>query len=163
MIAEFGFRGEKVFVIGNHFNSKGGDTSLWAAQQPPKFGSESRRTQIADAVNDFVQGMLIRYPDANVIVTGDFNDFNDSRALKVLEGTQLKNLANVIGESGEPLVGANDQYTYNYGGNSQALDFILASPNLLKKNPQIEILHINTDYMLQVADHDPIISKYSFD
>ena len=163
LIAEFGFRGEKVFVIGNHFNSKGGDTSLWAAQQPPKFGSESRRTQIADAVNDFVQGMLIRYPDANVIVTGDFNDFNDSRALKVLEGTQLKNLANVIGESGEPLVEANDQYTYNYGGNSQALDFILASPNLLKKNPQIEILHINTDYMLQVADHDPIISKYSFD
>lgn len=160
--AEFMFRGEQVFVVGNHFNSKRGDTSLWSASQPPVFGSEGRRTDMADTVSEFVQEILVRKPGANIAVMGDFNDFNETRALKSLEGTWLKNLANVTGDDGLPLVDPNDQYTYNFGGNSQPLDFILVSEGLQRKNPELHIVHLNSDYMLQISDHDPVVSRFDF-
>ncbi|SMF68012.1 5'-nucleotidase C-terminal domain-containing protein [Pseudobacteriovorax antillogorgiicola] len=164
LVAEFTFKGERIFVIGNHFNSKGGDTSLWSADQPPVLGSSDRRSKIADVVNDFVELILRSDKNANVIVTGDFNDFNESRAMQVLEGGgALKNLANVKKANGEPIIQPNDVYTYNYGGNSQPLDFILVSPALLRRQPEVDALHINTDFMGQVADHDPVISRFTFD
>ncbi|NRA63938.1 MAG: hypothetical protein HRU19_05610 [Pseudobacteriovorax sp.] len=160
--AEFTFQGEKVFVIGNHFNSKGGDTSLWSAAQPPVLRSEDRRSNIAATVNDFTSLILQRIPDANIIVTGDFNDFDNSRALNRLEGSTMKNLANYVADDGFALIKKNDQYTYNFGGNSQPLDFILVSENMLKKSPELAILHINSDYMLQISDHDPVVSRFDF-
>ncbi len=163
LVAEFLFKGEKIIVIGNHFNSKGSDTSLWAANQPPQFKSESKRTKIAALVNNFATQILNKDSEANVIILGDFNDFNESRPLKTLEGSNLENLANVKDSDGQPLVLPNDQYTYNFGGNSQPLDFIIVSENLItKKDPKLEIIHINTDYMGQVSDHDPIIASFEF-
>ncbi len=35
LAGEFEFRGETFFVIGNHFNSKGGDDPLFGRFQPP--------------------------------------------------------------------------------------------------------------------------------
>ena len=78
-----------------------------------------------------------------------------------LEAQQLKNIFNVIGADGKPLMNPNDQYTYNYGGNSQPLDFILTSGNMLTLDPKVEAIHINTDYMWQVADHDPVIAQFT--
>jgi hypothetical protein len=162
LVAEFEFAGEQIFVIGNHFNSKGGDTSLWAAEQPPYFGSERERSAMASRINDFTEMLLTRNPRANIVVVGDFNDFDKSQALKILQGETLTNLMHVLDASGEPLVPVNDRYSYNYGGNSQALDFVLTSRNLLEMSPEMDVVHINTDYMGQVADHDPVVSRFSF-
>ncbi|MFW7379244.1 MAG: endonuclease/exonuclease/phosphatase family protein [Oligoflexus sp.] len=162
LIVEFLFEGERVFVVGNHLNSKLGDTSLWDAQQPPVFGSEVRRSQMARRLNDYVKLMLRTEPNANIVVVGDFNDFDVSNALRVLEGRELKNLMHVLGENGQPLVAPQDRYTYNFGGNSQPIDFILASYPLLQRRPEVEVLHINTDYMAQIADHDPVIARFDF-
>lgn len=160
LIAEFEFNGEPVFVIGNHFNSKGGDTSMWSASQPSIRHSEVRRSRLAEAIHDYCEQILNLRPNANIVVLGDFNDFYESLAMKTLEGRSLYNLIKQNDDSGEPLVPWNDRYTYNYNGNSQTLDFIFTSENLVNSNPKFEIIHINTNFMGQVADHDPIIAQF---
>ncbi|MGO4424828.1 endonuclease/exonuclease/phosphatase, partial [Streptomyces sp. MCAF7] len=51
LAGQFSFRGRPVFVIANHFNSKGGDQGLDSRFQPPARGSEAQRTGQAEAVN----------------------------------------------------------------------------------------------------------------
>ena len=155
LVAEFTFKGKKVFVIGNHFNSKGGDSPVFGAMQPPFRSSEYRRSEIALQVHRFVAGLVRVDPKALVVVLGDFNDFHDSRVLTALKGAILKNLV----EDCDP----KERYTYNYGGNSQALDHIFISNELYNSyQPDIDILHINTDFMGQVSDHDPMLASFNF-
>jgi predicted extracellular nuclease len=64
LAAEFVFNGKKLFVIANHFNSKGRDQPLYGKIQPA-----------AQAVLNFTRRILEAEPNANEIVLGDFNDF----------------------------------------------------------------------------------------
>ena len=162
IVAQFTFKGEPVYVIGNHFNSKGGDSSMWGANQPPVFRSEHKRIGMADGINDFCELILKHRPNANIVVLGDFNDYGQSLMIKALEDNDLKNLMTHSTPEGIPLVAPEDRYTYNYSGNSQPLDYILVSESLQNREPEMDILHINTDYMFQVSDHDPIIARFKF-
>ncbi len=157
LAAEFTFRGERVIVIANHFNSKLGDASLWGAEQPAYLGSETRRQQLATKMSDFVELLVKRDPRNHVLVVGDFNAHIEESAMRILEGNELKNLMH-YGD----LVPSNQRYTTNYNGNSQAIDFIFASYNLLEMNPEFEPLHINSDYMGRLSDHDPVIARFKF-
>ena len=78
-MGEFRFRGKKLFVVVNHFSSKGGDHTLFGRFQPPIRSSELARHQQAQVVNDFVDELLAVDPNANVVVLGDINDFEFSR------------------------------------------------------------------------------------
>ena len=49
LAAEFTYNGHKLFVITNHFNSKGGDQGLFGPQQPPVLSSEVQREPAGDA------------------------------------------------------------------------------------------------------------------
>lgn len=158
LVAQFDFRGEKIFVVGNHFNSKLGDVSMWGAQQPPVLRSDMRRTLLADRINDFVRLAEIRAPDAHVIVAGDFNVLQNEASMKVLMGEQLVNLMNYGN-----LVPPENRYTTNHNGNSQSLDYILVNKNLARKNPKFEPVHINSDFMQRLSDHDPVIATFDFD
>jgi len=157
LITEFEFKGEQIFVIGNHFNSKLGDTSFWTNMQPPVFGSEKKRAMLAAEMNKFVQKLLLRSPKANVVVLGDFNANLIEKPMLILEGDHLKNLVR-YGD----LVPKNDRYTTSHQGNSQPLDYIFVNQNLLNRNPECEILHFNSDYMGRLSDHDPVISRFTF-
>ncbi len=157
LAAEFTFKGERVIVIANHFNSKLGDASLWGAEQPAYLGSETRRQQLATKMSDFVELLVKRDPKNHVLVVGDFNAHIEESAMRILEGNELKNLM-TYGD----LVPFNNRYTTNYNGNSQAIDFIFASYNLLEMNPEFEPLHINSDYMGRLSDHDPVIARFKF-
>src|SRR4029079_11844929 len=84
LVGEFHFQGETVFVISNHFNSKTGDQPLYGRFQPPTRSSETQRKQQAALVNTFVGQILAIDPNANVVVTGDFNDFTFSETLNIL-------------------------------------------------------------------------------
>ena len=64
LIVEFEFESEPVYVIGNHLNSKLGDTDVWDAEQLPVFGSELRRSQMTNRINDFVSLPMKTKPDA---------------------------------------------------------------------------------------------------
>jgi predicted extracellular nuclease len=86
LVGEFLFNGQQVFVIANHFNSKGGDQPLFGPSQPPVLSSETQRRQQAQIVNDFVDSILAVDANANVIVAGDLNDFQFSEPLNVIRG-----------------------------------------------------------------------------
>ncbi|WP_100401548.1 endonuclease [Bacillus sp. FJAT-42315] len=151
LAAQFDFQGENVIVIANHWNSKGGDTPLFGSQQPPVYGSEVQRKQIATVVTNFIKDVKTENPNANIVSLGDFNDFQFSDALKIHEGEYMTNMINKVETS--------DRYTYVYQGNSQVLDHILVSNNL-EKATEVDILHINadfTDMAGRASDHDPVL------
>ncbi|WP_306010179.1 endonuclease [Bacillus sp. MMSF_3328] len=156
LAAQFDFKGESVVVIANHWNSKSGDTPLFGSQQPPVYGSEVQRHKIAKIVHDFAAGIKAENPDANIVSLGDFNDYQFSQSLKIHEGDIMTNMINKVE--------ASDRYTYVYQGNSQVLDHILVSNNLVD-NTKVDILHINadfTDMAGRASDHDPVLAQIDF-
>ncbi len=157
LAVEFIFKGHKIVLIGNHWKSKLGDASLWGNQQPPVLTSDKKRQVAAERINFFVE-LLERFdPQVHVIVLGDLNAVLGEPSLKILEGNILWNLM-----TWSHLVSENDRYTTNHNGNSQPLDYIFVNRNFLKRNPELEILHINSDFMGRLSDHDPLIAKFRF-
>ncbi len=153
LVGEFVFNGQTVYVVGNHFNSKGGDQPLFGANQPPTLTSEVQRNQQATIVKDFVQSILAIDPNANVVVAGDLNDFQFSNPVNTIESAGLTNLIETL-----PL---NEQYTYVFDGNSQVLDHILVSSNLLHNLDGFDVVHINSEFADQTSDHDPSVARFN--
>ncbi len=152
LVGTFTFNGEAVTLIGNHFNSKGGDGPLFGPTQPPVLGSEVQRVQQATVVKDYVQGLLATDPEAKVLVLGDLNDFEFSTPLTILESAGLTSLIETLP--------ANQRYTYNFEGNAQALDHIMASSSLSSLLRGYDVVHINSEFGTQVSDHDPVVAQF---
>ena len=146
-------RGKKVFVVVNHFNSKGGDQPLFGRFQPPVRSSEVQRHAQAQVVNDFVDDILDADESANVIVLGDINDFEFSETVEILEGGGvLTSLMNTLPKA--------ERYSYVFEGNSQVLDQILVSENLSAEFPiEYDVVHVNSEFADQVSDHDPQVAR----
>ena len=155
LVGEFTYRGESVFVIANHFNSKGGDDPLFGHLQPTTRISEVQRHQQAQVVNDFVDSILAVDGAANVVVLGDLNDFDFSDTVSILKGGVLHNLMDTL-----PL---DQRYSYVFEGNSQVLDQILVSSGLAIANPAFDPVHINAEFFDQQSDHDPSVTLIDFD
>jgi endonuclease/exonuclease/phosphatase family metal-dependent hydrolase len=158
IVAQFEFEGEKVFVIGNHFNSKLGDTSFMGAQQPPYPESDEERATLAMGINEFVRILELREPQANIVVLGDFNAQYNERSMRTLENEG--DLINLMFH--KDLVHPNDRYSHNHNGSSSAIDFIFANKNLTAKDAALDVLHINSDYMGRLSDHDPVVARFYF-
>lgn len=154
LVAEFLLDGEPLYVINAHLISKGGDSSLFGAIQPPLLNSEERRNQQAQVIQNFVASLLMINPNSRLIVLGDLNDFQFSVPLKLIKGNQLYNLVETLP--------AEEQYTYVYDGNSQVLDHILVSEALFKNAASVDILHVNSefDYTRQFSDHEPVVASF---
>ncbi len=86
LAGEFTYNGHKLFIIGNHLNSKGGDHPLFGRFQPPVRSSEVQRNQQAGIINNFVDSILASNASANVVVLGDMNDFYFSATINIIEG-----------------------------------------------------------------------------
>ncbi|STO13745.1 Endonuclease YhcR precursor [[Flavobacterium] thermophilum] len=151
LAAQFKFNGKSVIVIANHFNSKSGDFPLFGKVQPPEFKSEAKRLEMARIVNNFVKDVQSKDPNANIVVLGDFNDFEFSNPLKTLKGNELTNMIEKVP--------AEERYSYTHQGNSQVLDHILVSNNLAQSTI-VDIVHINSSFMEvhgRASDHDPVL------
>ncbi|MBC9957677.1 lamin tail domain-containing protein [Yimella sp. cx-51] len=158
LVGQFSWNDRSVFVVANHFNSKGGDDPLFGRFQQPVRSSETQRHSQATVVRGFVDKLLAADPKANVIVLGDINDFEFSRTTDTLVGggsTALTDLPRTLP--------AGERYTYVYQGNSQVLDHILLSPNLVRtmanKRYSYDIVHTNAEFSDQDSDHDPQIVR----
>ncbi|WP_326792916.1 lamin tail domain-containing protein [Streptomyces sp. NBC_00841] len=150
LVGEFRFHGKPVFVIGNHFTSKGGDQPLHGRYQEPKRSSETKRVKQATEVNTFVTSLLAADKSARVITLGDLNDFAFSPTMDALtDGQVLKPLITTLPEE--------EQYSYVYEGNSQTLDHILTSPGVYRFD--YDVVHINAEFADQASDHDPQIVR----
>lgn len=155
LVGEFLFDGRTLFIIANHFNSKGADEPLFGHHQPPARRSEVQRGQQAGVVSDFVQSILARDPNANVVVLGDLNDFEFSDTLGILKGVGLTDLVETLPPE--------ERYTYVFEGNSQVLDHILISPNLAQSaTVEYDVIHVNAEFADQVSDHDPEVARIRF-
>ncbi|OKK08527.1 endonuclease/exonuclease/phosphatase [Streptomyces sp. CB03234] len=151
LAGEFTFRGRTVFVIANHFGSKGGDESLVSHRQPPNRSSEVKRLQQAQAVNAFVKDILHVQRTADVVVLGDINDFEFSETTKALTDGGALHAAVTSLPRGE-------RYSYVYQGNSQVLDQILTSPSI--RRFEYDSVHINAEFAEQNSDHDPQVLRF---
>ncbi|MFY9487111.1 MAG: lamin tail domain-containing protein [Solirubrobacterales bacterium] len=157
LVGEFSVRGERqpIFVIANHWNSKGGDNPLFGRFQPPVLSSEVQRVQQAQIVHDFVESIVDVNPAASVLVIGDLNDFGFSQPLTTLKGAGLlADLADALPES--------ERYSYVFDGNSQQLDHALASSSLASR-AELDLVHVNAEFADQASDHDPTRAKFCHD
>lgn len=157
LVAAFEFEGRRVFVVNNHLVSKLEDHALYGEFQPPVLHSEYQRIRQAQAIYDFVADLIKMDPDSHVIVLGDMNDFQFSTPIKVLKGDILVNLVETL-----PL---EEQYNYNYEGNSQMLDHMLVSKSLEKALVSMEVFHLNSEfaYNKRFSDHDILIATFGWD
>jgi predicted extracellular nuclease len=152
LAGEFTFRGHTLFVIANHFLSKGGDNPLFGHLQPPSFPSETQRHQQATEVKNFVDAIRAVDADADVIVLGDLNDFDFSQTTSLLTaGGALVDLPATL-----PV---KDRYTYVYEGNSEVLDHILLSPGLAATSYKYDVVHLNSEFSTQLSDHEPQVVR----
>ncbi|WP_455355868.1 endonuclease/exonuclease/phosphatase family protein [Streptomyces sp. SYSU K217416] len=151
LAGEFTFRGRTVFVIANHFGSKGGDEALTSHHQPPVRSSEAKRLLQAQAVNGFVKEILKAQHNADVLVVGDINDFEFSATTKALtDGGVLCPAIKSLPRS--------ERYSYVFQGNAQVLDQILTSPSI--DDFSYDSVHVNAEFADQNSDHDPQIVRF---
>ncbi|MET8756550.1 endonuclease/exonuclease/phosphatase family protein [Lentzea sp. NPDC004782] len=148
LAGEFKFRGRTVFIVANHFNSKGGDEAMHGRNQPPTRSSEVQRTKQATALKAFTEQIRAIDKGANVVLAGDLNDYQFSPAVKTLTGDgNLKALIETLPVS--------ERYSYVFEGNSQTLDHLLMSKNITRFS--YDVVHINSEFADQASDHDPQI------
>jgi predicted extracellular nuclease len=90
---------------------------------------------------------------ANVVVLGDLNDFDFSDTADILSGfgaTELIDQPRTL-----PFA---ERYSYVFEGNSQVLDHILISRNLVRDSAY-DIVHMNSEFPDQISDHDPQVIR----
>jgi predicted extracellular nuclease len=156
LVAEFLYNSKKLFIINNHWNSKGGDTPLFGTIQPPRLDSERQRNNQADVVKEFIKEINSIEKDALIIVVGDLNDFYFANPVQRLEDANMINLMMRL----DPF----ERYSYIYDGNSQVLDNMLVSPVLNDRVTEFDIIHINSEfpYRERFSDHDPVMVRFDF-
>jgi hypothetical protein len=152
LAAEFLFNGVTLFVVANHWNSKGGDQPLFGRFQPPVLTSETQRLAQAAVVRDFVSQILGISAGSRVLVLGDLNDFEFSPPVSLLEGAGLTTLVETLPPA--------ERYSYVFEGNSQGLDQVLASSSLLGALRGFDVVHVNAEFSSQTSDHDPAIARF---
>jgi predicted extracellular nuclease len=153
LVGQFRFFGRDLYVIGNHFDSKGGDDPLMGRFQPNVRPSEVQRHQQAQAVRGFVDQVRAVDPRAPIVVLGDLNDFEFSQTADLLVGDgYLTDLPRTLPEQ--------ERYSYVFEGNSQVLDHILVSAPLAREFFQYDIVHINSEFADQASDHEPQIVRF---
>ena len=150
LVGEFVFNDKTIFVIANHFSSKGGDQPIFGRFQPPNRVSEVQRLAQAAEVRAFVDEIQAIDQNANIVVLGDINDFEFSPVVDVLTaGGALTALMRTLP--------ANQRYSYVFQGNSQTLDQILVGGRM--KSIDYDVLHINAEFFDQASDHDPQVVR----
>ncbi|KAF9267486.1 DNase I-like protein [Marasmius fiardii PR-910] len=153
---EMTFSGSKVFTVNVHLTSKGGSSSLHGDARPPVNSPVEERTRQVESVSGFLRSILDKDPEANIIVSGDFNEFTQTRSV-------LSSLTDIMEEvdelAGVPLV---ERYTYVFDQNSQQLDHMFVSRGVGGREVEAEHLHVNNwspSLDKRVSDHDPTLAR----
>jgi len=154
LMAAFTIDGQRILVINNHFNSKGGDQPLFGPNQPPMAPSTKQRLVQAQVVARFVASVLAIDPQTHIVVAGDLNDFPFADTLAPLRSAGLVNLTDTLPEA--------QRYSYNHEGNLQALDHMFVTRNLLHTGALVyTIVHVNAEFSDRLSDHDPVLLTFS--
>lgn len=150
LVGEFTYAERTIFVVGNHWNSKGGDDAEWGRFQPPVLTSEVQRQQQAILVRDFIEQIQGIDPDANIVVAGDLDDFPFSAPVTTITDAGYTSLVTTL-----PV---EERYGFVFDGNSQVLDHIVVSNNLVPV-AAYDTVHVNAEFEDQLSDHDPSVAR----
>jgi predicted extracellular nuclease len=103
-------------------------------------------------LRSFAESLLAVDPKANLVILGDLNEPEWADGVTHLARPPLVNLIERLP--------ANDRYTFNFEGTSQAIDHVVVSP-ALAQDAALDIVHRNSDCpdSLRVSDHDPIVAR----
>jgi Ca2+-binding RTX toxin-like protein len=154
LVGVFEFEGERITLVDVHNTSRLGSEGLFGQHQPANNEGDARRVEQTSFVKTFVENLVAGDPDARVVAMGDFNAFQFEPSITQLEsGGALANLTN--------LLPANERYSYNFDGNNQQIDHMLASPELYA-GAQFDIVHINSNQAVvnQTSDHDGSVARF---
>jgi hypothetical protein len=152
LAGEFTWFDKTIIVVANHFSSKGGDDPLFGRFQPPVQSSAPKRHLQAASVNGFGAQILALERKANLVVLGDINDFEFSETTQRLEsGGVMSSLMHGLPQA--------ERYSYVFEGNSQVLDQVLFSDNMLRGLVAYDVVHVNSEYSDQASDHDPSVAR----
>ena len=120
--------------------------------------TEPRRTAQAAWNVIVMEQILTEDPEAHIAVLGDLNPFLDTLPIQILEEGGFVHTFDILSEE--------ERYNYIFERQSQVLDHILVTPNLMDLLKQVVILHVNSNYPLpdpdytsplRKSDHDPVI------
>lgn len=126
--------GHPLTLFVNHFKSKRGGEEE----------SGPQRLAQAALLRELAGELLARDATAAIIVMGDFNDYFDSPALRLMSDDGR--LTNVLGRLPEA-----ERYSFVFGGASQLIDGLLLSPSLLDRVATVTIIHNSADYPASLA------------
>ncbi|MFA3916410.1 hypothetical protein AB1E33_05405 [Ruegeria sp. 2012CJ15-1] len=156
LLGVFEFNGQEVTLINNHFSSRFGSTPIFGGPQPFVQAGEDERAAQSLALNEVVDGLLASDPDARVTVLGDLNtfEFTDELAEDLPGVGDKKVLTNLITQ-----LEGDEAYSFNFQGNSQALDHIFVTDRLLD-GVEVDVVHVNTDFTDFASDHDPVVASF---
>jgi len=128
--------GETITAVINHFKSKGGTGSGLDADQGDGQGSfNNSRVSQANALVSFINATVIPAAagDADVIILGDLNAYNEEDPIDVLRAAGYVSLF------------GPESYSYVFDGQSGSLDHALVSPTLKYQFTTGGKWHINAD------------------
>jgi 2',3'-cyclic-nucleotide 2'-phosphodiesterase (5'-nucleotidase family)/endonuclease/exonuclease/phosphatase family metal-dependent hydrolase len=171
LLATFKFQGKEFTVINNHLTSRFGSTPVFGGPQPFVQAGEVEReaqlgalNEVVDALLDAGKGNEDRASKAGrVIVLGDLNTMEFTNDLtEILPGTGPDRvLTNLISGLTDDNV-----YTFNFEGNSQVLDHMFVTDNLLD-GAEFDIVHVNVDFPriddTVGSDHEPLVGRFNFE
>ncbi len=141
----------EVYLLNNHFYSMAGGVE---ATEPRRMAQAQWNLHIMEEVRQ-------RDPQARFIVLGDLNAYFDAAPIDLFRQAGLHHVMD--GKSPE------ERYTYIYQGETQTLDHMLISPDLVDRLTLVQVLHLDADYPpppkedtspIRKSDHDPVIAEF---
>jgi 2',3'-cyclic-nucleotide 2'-phosphodiesterase (5'-nucleotidase family)/predicted extracellular nuclease len=159
LLGAFTFNGQEITLINNHFSSRFGSEPVFGGPQPFNQGGEDEREAQALTINEVVDDLLANDPDANIAVLGDMNtfDFTDELTEDLPGVGDEQVLTNLI-----ELSKGDEAYSFNFQGNSQALDHIFVTDSLLE-GANVDFVHVNVDFADAASDHEPIVASFTLE
>jgi len=173
LVGEFEFNGKEFTVISVHNSSRFGSTPIFGGPQPFVQAGEAEREAQSKALNQYVDSLLASDPDAQIMVTGDFNTFEwTDELLEDVPGPEpaLNNLVpfkDKTPDEGLHLGQEGGFYSFNFDGNSQMLDHFFVTSSLLP-SAKFDVVHLNVDFPrtfidTTASDHEPLLASFSLD
>ncbi|RPA76398.1 endonuclease/exonuclease/phosphatase family protein [Ascobolus immersus RN42] len=156
--------GKRVYAVNVHMSSKGGSSSLHGSARPPINGAIEARIQQNTVMRQFIGEVLKADKNANILASGDFNEFMQTPAFANIWDGVLHDSDEVVGEKDV------ERYSYVFDMNTQMLDHLFVSDRLskrqgllglFKKRLEVEHVHINSweTYDARTSDHDPSVGR----
>jgi hypothetical protein len=156
LAASFVFNGETITLVNVHFTSRGGSDGLWSAIQPPANAADAARTAQGEAVRAWIDARASGDVQPNIAVLGDFNGFTWEGSIGALtRGGLMQNLSDLL-----PVA---ERYSYQFDGNNQQLDHIVATGGLVGRG-QFDAVMINSqlpDAQQISSDHDAMLALFT--